>query len=178
MNIQTISAADFSQRQRDGDVQLCVDVRTKGEYLGGFCVSSKNLPLDEITAEQLSGLVKSVSLDSNQPVYIMCQAGRRAQMAADKLLGGLPNPLVVIEGGMNAMPSDLIQSEKKAVLPLERQTQIAIGCLVLLGTIIGTFVNPVGYGLSAFVGCGLIFAGVSGTCMLGMLVAKMPWNRA
>jgi len=28
-----------------------------------------------------------------------------------------------------------------------------------------------------FVGCGLVFAGVTDTCGMGMMLAKMSWNR-
>ena len=178
MSVSSINSTEFIQMQRTGKVTLCVDVRTPAEYSGGFCVESKNLPLDQINPELLVQLIKDSTLTDNQPVYLMCQAGKRAQMAADKLKGKLNNPLVVIEGGMNAIPEDLVKAHKKAILPLDRQTQIAIGSLVLLSMIIGTFINPAGYGLAAFVGCGLIFAGLSGTCLLGMLVAKMPWNKA
>ncbi|MCU0707785.1 MAG: sulfurtransferase, partial [Pirellula sp.] len=36
---------------------------------------------------------------------------------------------------------------------------------------------PYWIGLSGFVGAGLIFAGVTDTCAMGMLIAKMPWNQ-
>jgi predicted branched-subunit amino acid permease len=31
--------------------------------------------------------------------------------------------------------------------------------------------------LSAFVGAGLVFAGVSGFCGMALLLARAPWNR-
>ena len=43
---------------------------------------------------------------------------------------------------------------------------------------VGQFVHPGGFGLSAFIGAGLVFAGVTDTCGMGMMIAKMPWNRA
>ena len=52
------------------------------------------------------------------------------------------------------------------------------GSLVVLGTVLGAFVHPAFLGLPAFVGAGLIFAGVTDTCGMGMLLARMPWNRA
>ena len=56
--------------------------------------------------------------------------------------------------------------------------RIAAGSLVLLGTALGAFVHPGFLGLSAFVGAGLVFAGITDTCGMGMLLARMPWNRA
>ncbi len=60
---------------------------------------------------------------------------------------------------------------------LERQVRIAAGSLVLLGAALGAFVHPAFVGLSAFVGAGLLFAGVTDTCGMGMALARMPWNR-
>ena len=62
-------------------------------------------------------------------------------------------------------------------LPLERQVRIAIGSLVVLGVVLGWLVHPAGYAMSALVGCGLIFAGVTDWCGMALLMAKMPWNR-
>ena len=62
-------------------------------------------------------------------------------------------------------------------MSLERQVRIAAGTLVVLGTVLGLTVHPGFIGLSAFVGAGLIFAGVTDTCGMGLLLARMPWNR-
>jgi hypothetical protein len=68
--------------------------------------------------------------------------------------------------------------EGKKVMSLERQVRIAAGSLVLIGAAVGQFVHPGGFGLSAFIGAGLVFAGLTDTCGMGMMIAKMPWNRA
>ena len=47
----------------------------------------------------------------------------------------------------------------------------------LLGVALGTWVHPGWYGLAAFVGAGLTFAGLSNTCAMALLLARMPWNR-
>ena len=62
------------------------------------------------------------------------------------------------------------------VISLERQVRIAAGSLVLTGVILAWFVNPCFIGLSAFVGAGLIFAGITDWCGMGLLLAKLPWN--
>jgi hypothetical protein len=58
-----------------------------------------------------------------------------------------------------------------------RQVQIEAGSLVLLGIVLGVWVAPAFLGLSAFVGAGLAFAGLSGWCGVARLLALMPWNR-
>ena len=65
----------------------------------------------------------------------------------------------------------------KKAISLERQVRIAAGSLVLTGVILGLFVHPAFFGLSAFVGGGLVFAGITDTCGMGMLLARMPWNQ-
>jgi len=65
---------------------------------------------------------------------------------------------------------------RKAV-SLERQVRIAAGLLVLLGAILGWVVDPAFVGLSAFVGAGLVFAGITDTCGMGIVLARMPWNQ-
>jgi len=55
--------------------------------------------------------------------------------------------------------------------------RIAAGALVLLGVLLGAFVHAGFLALSAFVGAGLVFAGVTDWCGMGLLLAKMPWNQ-
>ena len=85
--------------------------------------------------------------------------------------------VVNVEGGTLAWEkAGLPVVPGKKAISLERQVRIAAGLLVLLGTAFGWFVHPAFLGLSAFVGAGLVFAGVTDTCGMGMLLARMPWN--
>jgi hypothetical protein len=49
--------------------------------------------------------------------------------------------------------------------------------MVLIGVVLGFVVSPWFFALSGFVGAGLTFAGLSGTCAMASLLAVMPWNR-
>jgi hypothetical protein len=49
--------------------------------------------------------------------------------------------------------------------------------LVLLGAVLAWWVDPAWIFLSGFIGAGLVFAGVTDTCGMGMLLARMPWNQ-
>jgi predicted branched-subunit amino acid permease len=62
-------------------------------------------------------------------------------------------------------------------MSLERQVRIAAGAIVLAGMLLARFVNCNFLWLSGFVGAGLIFAGLTDFCGMGLLLAKMPWNR-
>ena len=70
-----------------------------------------------------------------------------------------------------------LQQTGKAVMSLERQVRITAGSLVLLGVVLGFQVDNNFFLLSGFIGAGLMFAGITDTCMMGMLIARMPWNR-
>jgi hypothetical protein len=63
------------------------------------------------------------------------------------------------------------------MISIERQVRIGAGTLVLTGVLLGAYVDPAFYGLSGFIGAGLIFAGVTDWCGMGLLIAKAPWNR-
>lgn len=83
-----------------------------------------------------------------------------------------------VEGGTLAWEgAGLPVVRGRRVISLERQVRIAAGALVVAGVLLGWLVHPAFLGLSAFVGAGLVFAGVTDTCGMGLLLARMPWNR-
>lgn len=163
----------------NNSADLCIlDVRTAAEVKASTLPDCLHIPLHELTPERLQAEIAR-SGKNGAAVYLLCQAGRRAEMAADQLRGKIDAELVIIEGGMNAVSQARIPlaSNGRKVIPLERQVRIAAGLLVLTGAVLGTWLNPAFYGLSAFVGAGLVFAGVTDICPMGMLIAKAPWNR-
>lgn len=165
----------FSQPLKHGCV---VDVRTAAEAQAERVEGCLHLPLHELTAERLNALREQAG-KTQGPVYLLCQAGRRAEMAAEQLAGQGLGQVIVIDGGINAVKAANIPLLKGAghTISLERQVRIAAGALVVLGALLGTLVHPGFFGLCAFVGAGLVFAGISDLCLMGTLIAKMPWNR-
>ncbi|MBO0696981.1 MAG: DUF2892 domain-containing protein, partial [Zavarzinella sp.] len=94
------------------------------------------------------------------------------------LAAGCPD-VMNVEGGTAAWAAaGLPVVRGRKAVSLERQVRIAAGLLVVLGAVLGWLVHPAFVGLSAFVGAGLVFAGVTDTCGMGMLLARMPWNRS
>jgi predicted branched-subunit amino acid permease len=65
----------------------------------------------------------------------------------------------------------------KSAISIERQVRIGAGSLVLIGVILGFLIHPAFFGLTAFIGAGLVFAGVTDWCGMGLLLARAPWNR-
>lgn len=154
-----------------------LDVRTAAEVKASSLPGSLHIPLHELTPERLHQEIHNNGKNGS-PVYLLCQGGKRAEMAAAQLQGKIDAEFIVIEGGINAIKAaniPLIQG--KGAISLERQVRIVAGFLVLLGVILGFQVNTGFFGLSGFVGAGLMFAGITDTCMMGLLLARMPWNR-
>lgn len=154
-----------------------VDVRTAAEVKAAGLPDCLHIPLHELTPERLQAEITK-SGKNGSCIYLLCQAGRRAEMAAEQLAGKINAQLCIIEGGMEAVKQSNIElkASGRRVIPLERQVRIVAGLLVLTGAILGTWFNPAFYGLAAFVGAGLVFAGITDICPMGILIAKMPWN--
>lgn len=177
MSVSSISAAEFARRHPNGLHML--DVRTPAEYHTLHVEGAVSCPLSDIDVATLYGDLKRRGFGANDTLYLLCQGGKRAQMAAEKLAGESQLNIVVVEGGTQAcLPLGVpVREGEKKVISLERQVRIAAGFLVFTGVVLGTLVAAPWYALSGFVGAGLMFAGITDTCMMGMLLARMPWNR-
>jgi rhodanese-related sulfurtransferase len=175
MSVATIGPSELQKLLSSGQNIELIDVRTPVEFRTVHLAHAKNVPLDQLDPQSI---IKSHSNGSRQPIYLICQAGTRGRNACEKLIqAGYPE-VVNVEGGTQAcIASGLPVVRGKQSMSLERQVRIAAGSLVLLGVILGALVHPAFFGLSGFVGAGLVFAGVTDTCGMGMLLARMPWNQ-
>ena len=155
--------------------KIFVDVRSPAEYRSVRVQGAVNLPLNSITCDDVKKLVGD---KQNPAIILLCGKGGRARKAAEILQAGSFN-LLVVEGGTNACVDANLPIEKggAAVISIERQVRIGAGSLVCLGIALGFFVNPLFYILSAFIGAGLVFAGVTDWCGMGLLIARAPWNK-
>ncbi len=180
MNNSTLSASRYAELHGRTPNLITLDVRSPGEYSGERLDNCHNLPLQALEETALKASLNEQDCEPGQTIYFLCQAGQRAKMAAEKARPWVDNPFCIIEGGINELRSSTVEmrSSEKAPMSLERQVRVSAGSLVLCGAVLGYFVNPAFYGLSAFVGAGLVFAGLTDTCAMGMLLARMPWNTA
>jgi rhodanese-related sulfurtransferase len=173
MNTRTISPHELYELQRGGQAAELLDVRTPAEFREVHAQSARNLPLDRLDPPA----VKAARGSDEAPLYVICRTGNRARQACEKLAAAGCNA-VNVEGGTLAWEqAGLPVIRGKKTISLERQVRIAAGSLVLVASVLGAFVSPYWIGLAAFVGAGLVFAGVTDTCGMGLLLARMPWNR-
>ena len=174
MNIATITPRQLYDKVQAGDAIELLDVRTPVEFREVHVDFARNVPLDRLDAGQFAAGRNGVS----QPLYVICHSGGRGKQACEQLLSVGGRQVVNVEGGTQAWVEagrPVVRGQK--TISLERQVRIAAGSLVLVGSLLGAFVSPYFIGLAAFVGAGLVFAGITDTCGMGMLLARMPWNQ-
>lgn len=153
---------------------LLLDVRSPGEFRSGHVEGAVNLPLEQVQPDA----VRSILGGRDATVLVLCAAGGRARTAATRLRPAGLRAVVVAGGTSACVVAGLpIRKAERGVISIERQVRIGAGLLVASGVALGLAVHPGFYGLSAFVGCGLIFAGVTDYCGMGLMLARMPWNR-
>ncbi|MGA0846227.1 MAG: rhodanese-like domain-containing protein [Luteolibacter sp.] len=168
--LQPKQAAELGSGKRT----VLLDVRTPIEHAEKHIPGSHLMPLDQLDPE----VVKSMSADADCCLLI-CQGGKRASQAAEKLASAGCGNLAILNGGIAAWESAGLPLERgeKVGLPLMRQVQLIIGLLALTGSILALTVDPRFALLPAFLGAGLTMAGATGWCGLAILLSKMPWNR-
>ena len=175
MEVATISPRDLAAKRQNGRTVEVIDVRTPLEYREIHCEIARNVPLSDLDPK---GVMNARSGASDEPLYLICRSGSRGKQACEKFLAAGFTNVVNVEGGTLAWAEcGLPVNRGKKAISLERQVRIAAGSLILIGAVLGYFVHPYFVGLSAFVGAGLLFAGITDTCGMGLLLARMPWNR-
>jgi rhodanese-related sulfurtransferase len=166
-----LSPLEAHRRLLDGSAIL-IDVREPDEFARRHIAESLSCPLSNWDQSR-------PAMRPGQEVVFACRSGMRTAAACDRLAAGVVGPSFVLAGGINAWEKQGLPLviDNKAPLEIMRQVQIAAGLLVLAGVVLGLLVAPGWFGLSAFVGAGLAFAGATGFCGMARLLLLAPWNR-
>jgi rhodanese-related sulfurtransferase len=151
---------------------VLIDVRTPAEFQEVHASSAVNIPLNTLSRESIAKVIGNA-----EPIFI-CKSGARGKQALDRATSWDLPAANIVGGtmGWEASGCSVVRGTP-AVMSLERQVRIAAGLLVVVGTALGLFVSPWAFGIPLFVGSGLVFAGVTDTCGMAMLLARMPWNQ-
>ncbi len=160
-----------ADRVKSGAAVL-IDIRGPDEHAREHIPGAISLPISALASANLK-------LEPGQHAIFHCKSGMRTDANCVQLAAHVDGDAFMLEGGIDAWRALGLPVAKNAKAPLEimRQVQITAGSLVLVGVLLGWFVNPAFYGLSAFIGAGLLFAGASGWCGMATLLQVMPWNR-
>lgn len=175
-SIATISVNELSELCSKGDAVEVIDVRTPAEFQSVHCVHARNVPLESLDATA-AWSKRTGSEDS--PLYVICKSGGRSHKACEAFVKAGFSKVVNVAGGTDAWDQAglAVNCGSQQRMSLERQVRIAAGFLVFLGAVLGYYVDPKFIGISGFVGAGLMFAGITDTCAMGMIIARMPWNQ-
>ena len=176
MAVRTVTPQDVFSLRREGNPFQFIDVRTPREFDAVHAEGARGVPLDQLDAKAMA---TRAGIPPDEPLYIICQSGGRAAKACEQLEAAGFTEVFNVEGGTAAWQSAGLPVVRGAVtvMSLERQVRIVAGAIVLLGNVLGWYVHPALHGISALIGAGLLFAGATDWCGMGMLLAKMPWNR-
>lgn len=167
-----IDVREMEARRKNG--ALLLDVRTPAEFREVHVEGAVNVPLSDVSVEKVTTLRRAA-----EPVFVLCKGGVRAAQAAETLTRGGMENVFSVKGGTTAccdLGVTVVRGEKSAI-SIERQVRIAAGSLVLLGVIGGMTLHPTFYLLSAFIGAGLVFSGITDWCGMALLLMRLPWNR-
>jgi rhodanese-related sulfurtransferase len=152
-----------------------LDVRTPAEHAAIHVAGTLLLPLDKLNV--VAFLRNRGRTDI--PLFVVCQSGSRAAKAIEEFRRAGFEGCVQVEGGIEAWVEAGLPVERgeSKVLPLMRQVQITVGIVSVAGAALALGVDVRFAIIPLVTGCGLLFAGLTGTCGLALLLAKMPWNR-
>lgn len=173
MSLRTIKPAEARRLLDTG--ALLIDIREADEHAREKIPGARHLPLSKLDEANLA-------VHRGKPVIFHCKSGARTQANASRLAGKLAASCeaLIVEGGLDAwrkagLP---VVNDRRQPLELQRQVQIGAGSLALVGTLLGLLVSPWFFAVPAFVGAGLMTAGLTGFCGMARILMRAPWNRA
>ncbi|MFN3657704.1 MAG: rhodanese family protein [Pseudolabrys sp.] len=169
--LKSISPARAAELIRDGAV--LVDIRELDEHARERIPGARHHALSRLGDG-------TVAREGDDILVFHCRSGARTLGNAARLAAISGDcDAYVLEGGIDAwrkagLPVTLDRGQP---IDIMRQMQITAGTIALAGVLLGVFVSPNFYALPAFIGGGLMFAGITGYCPMVRLLTRMPWNR-
>lgn len=153
---------------------IYIDVRTPQEFEGMHISGSRNIPLPDLHTyvEELQ------TLSREHPIRLLCRTQNRVKIAYEYLTNhGLTN-CEILQGGITAWVNQgkpVVRGQQR--ISLEGQVRAIAGGLILAGVAFGFTVHGGFFFIPALVGAGLLHAGLTDSCLMGMLLAKLHMNR-
>lgn len=172
MQHEFIPAKKVKQILEESSDCKIIDVREMSEFTHEHIEDSVHAPLSKFDDHHQD-------INPNHDYFILCKSGNRACKAGDQLAAlGFSNFKIIEDGieGWKKANLPVLKGQSK-VWSLERQVRFTAGLMVTVGLGVGYFYHPAGFLFSALIGIGLMFAAVTNTCGMGLMLAKMPWNQ-
>ncbi len=172
--LKTITPQQLADLRNSGRPLHLIDVRTPAEFREVHVDCARNVPLDRL---DVKAIVSEFNREGEGPLYVICRSGSRGKQACERFFAAGFENVFNVDGGTSACElAGLPIVRGKKAISLERQVRIVAGLMVVIGAGL-SFVNPLWALLAAFVGAGLVFAGVTDTCGMAILLGRMPWNQ-
>lgn len=167
-----VTSAQLVGHRTQGLQPQIIDVRTHGEFDAGHLPGAINIPMETLES-------RLPDLDLAAPTVLVCHSGTRAGIACAQI-GHRFQDVAVLEGGTAGWigSGEEVVKTTKSGKPIMQQSLIGAGLVNAIGLTLGLTVHPAWLGLSMFASAGLIVAGSTGFCLMAIILAKMPWNRA
>jgi rhodanese-related sulfurtransferase len=182
-NVSTVNPEFVHEKMQAGMPMHLVDVRSIKEFSTQHAEGAKSLSMSELSASTLQSKLGG-AVGSEEPLYLICTAGFRAQQAAQKLHAQGLNNLYVVNGGTDAwvkldLPTTkLIKKSWSLNLSPQAQAQVFIGILIFLFAVKGVLLDPVFTVLVGFVGLMMLISAFDQRFCLAKVFSDMPWNKA
>jgi rhodanese-related sulfurtransferase len=174
--MKSISANELSTLLSTGNRVEMIDVRTPVEYRAMHVTVARNIPLDRL---EPMAIQSSRNGSSSDPLYVVCRSGSRSRQACEKLTAAGVANIINVEGGTMACAAAGAPIVKgKNAIPLNCLVQIITGLAVLAGAVVAVVTSNLYWlSLPIVMGAGLVFSGLTNTCAMGTMLARMPWNQ-
>lgn len=171
MNIQP---GELNQLIESDSRPLILDVRSPAEFRQMSLPDSKSMPLDQLDIEQVRKMA-----DGHKECVVVCYTGKRSAEACRKLREAGIEGVRSLEGGLELWERKNLALERSETggFSIIRQVHIVVGAMVVIGVLLTVYLSPWWAILPGFFGAGLLFAGLSGFCGMGLMLSKMPWNK-
>ncbi len=169
--LQEVDALTLKQWMQE-DKALLIDVREKNEFAAEHILGAKLMPLSKFDPRWISN-------EAHRKIVLQCQSGNCSQAVTNKMFAAGFRKIVYLKGGLAAWKTAEYPTvvNEEATINIFRQVQIVTGSLVLLGIILGAFISPWCLIISGLVGAQLVFAGITDTIAIAMLIARLPLNQ-
>ena len=171
METRTIEPQALHALMSSGETVQLIDVRTPAEFEEIHVAIARNVPLERLDPEQFRSA-------KNEKLFLICKSGARGRQACEKLASKGIDGATNVTGGTDEWGKENLPVVRgRKTISLERQVRIAAGTIALTGAVLSFVVHPYYAAIPAFVGAGLMFAGLTGTCGMALILARMPWNQ-
>lgn len=157
---------------------VLIDVREPDEHAREHIAGARLMPGSRLDPSAIRDAAGPAGI-----VVLHCKGGTRSAEARARCgaLAASGVRVVCLAGGIEAWKRaglPVVTASGAPRLSIMRQVQVIVGAGVLAGSMLAWLVHPAFVVVPAFMGAGLTFAGLTGTCGLAVLLGRMPWNRA